>query len=65
VNSEERKWMDDLRAPLPASQRRKPDLFVTWALCAVPLAGRAARIEIAAAPDEASLISALARLVFV
>ena len=40
VNSEERKWMDDLRTPLPASQRRKPDLFVTWALCAVPLAGR-------------------------
>ena len=42
VNSEERKWLDDLRAPLHASQRRKPDLFVTWALCAVPLAGRGA-----------------------
>ena len=42
VNSEERKWMDDLRAPLLASQRRKPDLFVTWALCAVPLGGHGA-----------------------
>jgi uroporphyrinogen-III synthase len=31
---------------------------------AAPLAGCAARIEIAATPDEASLISALARLVF-
>jgi hypothetical protein len=31
---------------------------------AAPLAGRAARVEIAATPDEAALISALARLVF-
>jgi hypothetical protein len=27
---------------MPGSQRRKPDLFVTWALCAMPLAGRGA-----------------------
>jgi uroporphyrinogen-III synthase len=31
---------------------------------AAPLAGRAARVEIAATPDESALISALARLVF-
>ena len=42
VNSERRRWLDDLRVPLHASQRRKPDLFVTWALCAVPFAGRGA-----------------------
>jgi hypothetical protein len=31
---------------------------------AAPLVGRTARVEIAATPDEAALISALARLVF-
>ena len=31
VNSENVKWLDALRAPLPPSQLRKPDLFATWA----------------------------------
>ena len=31
VNSENVKCLDALRAPLPPSQLRKPDLFATWA----------------------------------
>ena len=31
VNSEKVGWLDSLRAPLPADQLKKPDLFVTWA----------------------------------
>ena len=31
VNSEASPWLDSLSAPLPADQRKRPDLFVTWA----------------------------------
>jgi hypothetical protein len=31
VNSEKVGWLDSLRAPLPAGQLKKPDIFVTWA----------------------------------
>jgi uroporphyrinogen-III synthase len=48
-----------------AGGRALPTIVAISEAAAAPLAGRAARIEIAAAPDEASLISALARLVFV
>lgn len=44
------------RSPLP--------IVAISEAAAAPLAGRATRIEIAATPDEAALISALARLVF-
>ena len=38
VNSEAIRWLDALDAPLPADQRKKPDLFVTW----TPFLARAA-----------------------
>jgi len=31
VNSEVSPWLDSLSTPLPADQRKRPDLFVTWA----------------------------------
>ena len=59
VNSEIRAWLDALHGPpLPAAQRLKPDLFVTWAPCwkgisreaAAPLArSQAARCSATAA----------------
>ena len=31
VNSERIAWLDSLDAPMPADQRKRPDLFATWA----------------------------------